>query len=161
MRGDPFADYSYEELAHLYEQYRDENPEIANMIMYGMQSKMQKAGVRNHVGNRLHEEIKIDELLETKRCVHSTLQQSVQTLVGVLVCLLIFRVFKYTFFRVLPSSLRNLTVSAFGAACLYIFYQREDIMLISPLLALFATLKFILPQTKTEEKPVEKPEEII
>ena len=49
--------------------------------------------------------------------------------------------------------------SAFGLATLYVFYAAEDIMLITPLLALFVSLKFLFPaSSKKKDKTVSESE---
>ena len=79
MGQDPFEDYSYDDLKNLYEQYADENQELANMILYGMQMKMAKAGTHSNIGNKYYKELDIDEFGETEKCVSDTFQQNVKS----------------------------------------------------------------------------------
>merc|ERR1711957_1151992 len=124
-----------------------------------MQMKMQKSGQHSSIGNQYYKEVDIDELFETKSCISSSVQQQVLSVGSVVLCILIFRAFKYTFYRVLPNNLRNIVTSAFGLATLYVFYAAEDIMLITPLLALFVSLKFLFPaSSKKKVKKVSESE---
>ena len=77
MGGDPFEDYTYDDLAKLYEQYADDDKEMANMLLYGMQMKMQKSGQHSSIGNQYYKELDIDEMFETKSCISSSVQQQV------------------------------------------------------------------------------------
>lgn len=40
---DPFEDYSVEQLQQFYEVYKNKDPQMAQMIMWGLQKKMQGA----------------------------------------------------------------------------------------------------------------------
>jgi len=100
------------------------------------------------------------EIGALRTCAENKVFSVANDLIVVISCILIFRAFKYTFYRVLPSNIRNIVTSAFGLATLYVFYAAEDIMLITPLVALFVSLKFLFPASSRKKgKKVSESEE--
>jgi len=160
MASDPFADYDYDTLYTYYEQFKDTNPQVAEMIKQGLARKRQQM----HQGSSYNPsssnfDHKIDEYKLTKNCSVSTFHNTLEYLKTLIICLVIYRILKYTLFRYVSNELKNLLTAAFGVILLYKYYGEEDIKLIAPLLIYYISLKILYFQTDSSNSTeiTEKP----
>lgn len=142
-QGDPFADYDYETLAKYYEEFKNTQPQMAQMIKMGMMKKKQQMNnnPNSNFGNhgKLQNIKQFNEKVLIKSCVAEQAIYLWETLKLVFLAIIIFRVLKCTVLRFFSQTTRDLITAALGVVVLQKVYG-DDVQLILPILVYYISL---------------------
>lgn len=144
---DPFEDYDYETLLGFYDQFKDSNPQVAQMIQMGLAKKRLQAS--GNVHGQYHDPMtpKFNEQQMVLQCSQTTFVKTLDYIKLLILALIFYRLLKATVFKFLSNDVKHFLTTALGLAILHKIYQ-QDVYLILPQLLFYLTLKFLKTNSK-------------